>query len=184
VDRELVVRAQNGDRGAFTALATTIYGRLHRIAFTILRDPHLAEDATQQTMLKVWTQLPRLRSPERFDGWVHRALVNSCMNEGSKARKLIPDLGLHTEQAVALDEIGVVLDREQLDRGFERLSVEHRTVLVLVYYADLPQEVVAEALGVPVGTVKSRLHRATSRLRAELEADLRVPAPSRQEAAP
>ena len=182
MDRELVVRAQNGDRGAFTALATTIYGRLHRIAYTILRDPHLAEDATQQTMLKVWTQLPRLRDPGRFDGWVHRTLVNTCMREGGKASKLVPDLNLRTEAPVALDDIGAVLDREQLDRGFERLSVEHRTVLVLVYYADLPQEVVAEALGVPVGTVKSRLHRATSRLRAELEADLRVPAPSRQEA--
>jgi|GEM_PF-3260400 len=110
VDRELVVRAQNGDRGAFTTLATARYGRLHRIAYTILRDTHLAEDATQQTMLKVWTQLPRLRDPDRFDGWVHRTLVNTCMREGGKASRLVPDLGLRTEQVVAIDDIGTVID--------------------------------------------------------------------------
>jgi RNA polymerase sigma-70 factor (ECF subfamily) len=182
VDRDLVVRAQNGDRGAFTALATALYGRLHKIAYTILRDTHRAEDAAQQTMVQVWTQLPQLRDPDRFDGWVHRTLVNTCMRESGKARRLVPDLGLRTEQPVALDDMGTVLDRDQLDRGFQRLSVEHRTVLVLVYYADLPQEAVAEALGIPVGTVKSRLHRATQRLRAELEAGSRIPAPSLQEA--
>jgi RNA polymerase sigma-70 factor, ECF subfamily len=175
MDRSLVVRAQNGDRGAFEALATTLYGRLHRIAYTILRDVGLAEDAAQQTMLRIWTELPRLRDPDRFDGWAHRILVNNCYREGGRLRRWLPDAGGVAEEPVLADETQVVLDRDQLDRGFRRLSVEHRTVLVLVYHADLPLECVAEALDVPVGTVKSRLHRAIRRLRAELEADAREP---------
>lgn len=175
MDRELVVRAQNGDRGAFTALATALYGRLHRLAYTILRDPHLAEDAAQQTMLKVWTQLPRLRDVDRFDGWVHRILVNACHGEGSRARRFLTQFDSTPEAVVPIDDVKAVVDRDQLDRAFQRLSIEHRTVISLVYLADLPHEAVGEALGISIGTVKSRLHRATRRLRAELEADARLP---------
>lgn len=176
MDRELVVRAQGGDRGAFTALATDLYGRLHGIAYTILRDQHLAEDATQQSMLTMWRELPRLRDPDRFEGWAHRILINTCNREGRRARRLLPDLGTSSELPYAFDHAEAVVDRDQLDRGFKRLSLEHRTVLVLVYFADLPQQAVADVLGVPVGTVKSRLHRATTELRAALEADARTTA--------
>ncbi|MFV2063828.1 MAG: RNA polymerase sigma factor [Chloroflexota bacterium] len=186
MDAELVVRAQNGDRAAFTELATVFYGRLHRVAQNILNDIHLAEDATQQAVLEMWRNLPKLRDPERFEAWSYRILVNACRAEGRKSKRWMPALGLPSEEdPAAVAGFAGVVYRDQLERGFRRLAIEQREVVVLHHYLSWPLPEVAAALGIPTGTAHSRLHRAMQTLRAALEADARLPqsAASSEEAA-
>src|SRR5262245_49014036 len=174
MDPELVIRAQRGDGEAFASLAAACGDRLHAIAHRILRDVDLAEDATQQALLAIWRDLPRLRDPARFDAWSYRLLVHACYTEGRKTRHWAPNLTLlSTDELASADALGSIHDRDQLDRGFRRLSIEHRAVVVLHHYLDLTVDEVADVLGVPAGTVRSRLHHAMRGLRAALDADLR-----------
>jgi len=174
MDTDLVTRAQRGDEEAFASLAVAVGDRLHAVAHRILRDLDLAEDATQQALLAIWRDLPQLRDPARFDAWSYRLLVRACYTEARRTRRWAPNLRLlPVDVASATDDSGPVVDRDQLERGFRRLSVEHRAVVVLHHYLDMPLEEVAETLGVPVGTVRSRLHHAMRGLRAALDADAR-----------
>ena len=181
MDADLIGRAQHGDEEAFASLAVAAGNRLHAVAHRILRDTDLAEDATQQALLTIWRDLPQLRDPARFDAWSYRLLVRACYGEGRKIRLQAPTLRLLPLDEPTTDtSLGSILDRDQLERGFRRLSLDHRTVVVLHHYLDLPLDEVAEVLGVPAGTVRSRLHHAMRGLRAALEADAR---PARQEVA-
>jgi RNA polymerase sigma-70 factor (ECF subfamily) len=174
MDTQLVVRAQGGDQQAFASLAMAVGDRLHAVAHRILRDTDLAEDATQQALLSVWRDLPQLRDPARFDAWSYRLLVRACYAEARRTRRWAPNLRLlPTDEPIATDPLGSVIDRDQLERGFRRLSIDHRAVVVLHHYLDLPLPEVAEALGIPEGTVRSRLHNAMRGLRAALDADAR-----------
>ena len=174
---ELVERAQHGDKEAYGLLAGAIADRFLAVARRILRDQDLAEDATQQALLAIWQNLPRLRDPGRFEAWSYRLLVHACYAEGRKERRWMPNLRLlPVEEAVASDDLSSVIDREQLERGFRRMSIDHRAVLVLYHYLDLPLDEIARILEIPVGTAHSRLHHAMRGLRAALEADLRPPA--------
>ncbi len=176
MDTDLVVRAQHGDEEAFASLAVAAGGRLHAVSQRILRDIHLAEDATQQALLTIWRDLPQLRDPAHFDAWSYRLLVRACYAEGRRTRSWAPNLRLlPVDEPLAAEGLSVVVDRDQLERGFQRLSIEHRAVVVLHHYADLPLDQVAEILGVPIGTVRSRLFHAMRGLRAALEADARPP---------
>jgi RNA polymerase sigma-70 factor (ECF subfamily) len=180
MDTELVVRAQRGDKGAYALLATEIANRFLAVARRILRDIDLAEDATQQALLAIWQDLPTLRDPARFDAWSYRLLVRACYAEGRRTRQWSPNLRLlPADEPTGSDGMSSVVDRDQLERGFRRLSIDHRAVVVLHHYLDLPLETVADVLGVPIGTVRSRLLHAMRGLRAALDADAR---PARQEA--
>jgi RNA polymerase sigma-70 factor, ECF subfamily len=181
MDTDLVVRAQRGDKGAYADLATGIADRFLAVARRILRDLDLAEDATQQALLSIWQDLPQLRDPARFDAWSYRLLVRACYAEGRKQRRWTPNLRiLPTDELAGGDGFTSVVDRDQLETGFRRLSIDHRTVVVLHHYLDLPLDRIAELLDVPVGTIHSRLHYAMRGLRAALDADAR---PSTREAA-
>jgi RNA polymerase sigma-70 factor (ECF subfamily) len=186
MDPRLVVRAQDGDAGAFEALALEAHPRLQRIAVGILRDPDLAEDAVQQALLAIWRDLRRLRDPRSFDGWSYRLLVRRCYAEAKHRPRWDPECELGEQEApVAGDVYRVVVVRDQLERAFDRLPVDHRAVVVLHHLLDLPVEHIADILEIPVGTVKSRLSRAMCGLRASIEADERLPATaSIQELAP
>jgi RNA polymerase sigma-70 factor (ECF subfamily) len=175
MDTDLVIRAQRGDRGAFGVLATEIAERFVVTARKILRDHDLADDATQRALVSVWRDLPQLREPERFDAWSYRLLVRACYAEARRERRWSPDVGLRPDEPIARDGLHAVDDRDQLEAGFRRLSVNHRAVLVLHYYLDLPLDRVAEVCGIPVGTAHSRYHHAMRGLRAALEADARTP---------
>ena len=178
MDTELVIRAQRGDEGAFTSLAVAVGDRLHAVAHRILRDTDLAEDATQQALLNVWRDLPQLRDPARFDAWSYRLLVRACYAEARRTRSASNLRLLPAREPMGADGTSMVIDRDQLERGFRRLSIDHRAVVVLHHYLDLPLSEVAEALGIPEGTVRSRLHYAMRGLRAALDADAR---PTRRE---
>ena len=182
MDTDLVTRAQGGDEGAFMSLAVAVGDRLHAVAHRILRDTDLAEDATQQALLAIWRDLPQLRDPARFEAWSYRLLLRACYAEGRRSRAGAPNLRLlESDEPMARDALHTVHDRDQLERGFRRLSIDHRAVVVLHHYLDLSLTETAEALGVPEGTVRSRLHYAMRGLRAALDADAR---PAAREAAP
>jgi RNA polymerase sigma-70 factor (ECF subfamily) len=174
MDTDLVVRAQSGDKEAYAVLATERADRFLATSRRILRDLDLAEDATQQALLTIWQDLPQLRDPALFDAWSYRVLVRACYAEGRKQRRWAPNFRpLQVDGSIVDDRLGVVVDRDQLERGFRRLSIDHRAVVVLHHYLDLPLDQVAEILGIPVGTAHSRLHHAIRGLRAALDADLR-----------
>jgi RNA polymerase sigma-70 factor, ECF subfamily len=171
---ELVLRAQQGDEQAFASLVIAVGNRLHAVSKRILRDADLAEDATQQALLAIWRELPKLRDPARFEAWSYRVLVRACYAEGRKTRRWASNLHVLPDTVWAgPDDLAPIWDRDQVERGFRRLSIEHRVVLVLHYYLDQTPEDIAETLGVPPGTVRSRLFYGMRNLRAALESDER-----------
>jgi len=184
MDQDLVVRAQHGDQRAFDALTVANHTRLFHVAYGILRDRHLAEDATQQAFLDIWRHIPRLRDPSKFEGWSYRLLVNACYDEAKRKPKWLVDteVGPETEPQTR-DASGQVIDRDELERALGRLSMEHRSVLVLRYLLDRSPEEIGDILDIPRRTVYSRLERAMQSIRGILEADARHAdsAPVRQE---
>jgi RNA polymerase sigma factor (sigma-70 family) len=185
MDSELVVRAQRGDRAAFADMAVAVGDRLHATAYRMLRDTSLAEDASQQTLLKAWQELPKLRDPDRFEGWCYRLLVNVCHAEWRKRKRSLGDLQtpLPSQEPRAADEYGPIADRDLLDRGFAQLSMDHRIVVVLQYYHDMSIPQIARWLEIREGTAKSRLYHAMRSLRAALEAAERIDEPTATEVA-
>lgn len=171
--RDLIERARRGDREAFGQLAAGEIDRLNAIARLVLRDPDLAQDAVQEALLRCWRQFPNLRDVDRFDGWLYRILMRATADEHGRRRRFEARVAtVQMEPSVPGDQ-RVIDDREQLDRGFSRLSIDHRAVVVLHHYVGLSMPEVAAALGIPTGTAKSRHHYAMGTLRAALEADAR-----------
>ena len=117
----------------------------------------------------------RLRDPERFGPWLHRLLVNACYEELRRHRRWSTHIRvLPADGPSEPDPMVSVDDRDALDRAFLRLSPQHRAVFVLHHHAGLPLAEIAEIVGVPVGTVKSRMHHAIRSLRAAIVADSQV----------
>jgi RNA polymerase sigma-70 factor, ECF subfamily len=174
MQRDLVERARQGDHDAFAELAAAAISRLDGAAWLILRDPDQAKDAVQNALVRAWRVLPTLRDPDRFDAWLHRLLVNACIDEARRLRRHRVDVELSQLEppAVAGNE-SLVADRDELERGFLRLEPEMRAVIVLHYYLDLSMPDVAASLGIPLGTAKSRLNRAIGLRRAALDAEAR-----------
>jgi RNA polymerase sigma-70 factor (ECF subfamily) len=174
VDRDLVEAARHGDREAYADLIRSRGDRLFGIAYRILRDVDRTEDAVQDALVIAWRALPGLRDPDRFDAWLRRLLVRSCIAEASRERRLVANLRvLPMDVPSRADDYVTVADRDQLERGFRRLPPEQRAILVLRYFEGHDTPEIAELIGIPVGTVRSRLHHAHRAMRAALEADAR-----------
>lgn len=169
----LVERAQRGDAAAFDALVDLDLDRCVGIAYRITRDHGMAEDAVQQAWLTAWRDLPRLREIERYEVWLHRLLVTACYQELRRARRWRDRVVPLTLDGAGPgpDAVRAADDRDALDRAFRRLPPDRRAVFVLHHHAGLPLTAVAEIVGLPLGTVKSRLHYSTEILRAALVAD-------------
>jgi RNA polymerase sigma-70 factor (ECF subfamily) len=175
VQRDLVERAQRGDHDAFAILAGATIGRLDAAARLILRDPDRASDAVQDAYLHAWRDLPTLRDPDRFDAWLRRLVVRSCLNEARRTRRRPLEVELlPIDHPATADTASEIADRDQIERGFRWLDPDQRAVVVLHYYLGYPLPEAAEVLGVPVGTAKSRLHRAIQALRGAVDADARL----------
>ncbi|MFL5726741.1 MAG: RNA polymerase sigma factor [Chloroflexota bacterium] len=175
MQRELVERARGGDHDAFAALAAAAISRLDGAARLILHDPEQAKDAVQETLVRAWRDLRALRDPDRFDAWLHRLLVHSCLNEAKRLRRHRFDVQLAPlDGPSAPDGASAVADRDELERGFRQLTPDARALVVLHHYLDLPLHEAAAILGIPLGTAKSRLHRALQEMRASIEADARL----------
>lgn len=177
----LVERAQAGDRIAFERLVGRRVDSAYRTARAILGNEADARDATQEAFLSAWRERRGLRDPARFDAWFGRILVNSCRQvlRGRRRRSVreiaASDLSDPVDSLLAsdpaLDDRSADLDA--IERAFERLSGPERAILVLHHLEHRPVADIAAALGVPAGTVKSRLHAARSSLERALEAELR-----------
>jgi RNA polymerase sigma-70 factor, ECF subfamily len=167
---ELVIRAQAGDREAFDALATAAYDRLYSIGRRILRDASAAEDAVQEALIRCWRDLRSLRDPDRFEAWAHRLLVNACYDQARSTRRLdraVADIA--ADRADPSDEYAAIAQRDELERLFVRLPVEHRAAIVLTHYVGLSAAEAAQILGVPPGTVYSRVHYGLRAMRRDLD---------------
>jgi RNA polymerase sigma-70 factor (ECF subfamily) len=164
-----VVRAQSGDRQAFDALAGALYDQLYAVGRRILRDGHAAEDAVQEALIRAWRDLRSLREPERFEAWMHRLLVHACYDQTRRRRPFELAISpIDADRSDPTDDIAVVAHRDELERAFLKLSVEQRAVLVLTHYVGMPAPDVGRTLGIPVGTVHSRLHYAIHTMRTEM----------------
>ena len=170
---ELVRLARDGDPDAYDILMTGLIDHLYRIARLILRDFDSAEDAVQEALVRCWRDLPRLREPDRFDAWLNRILLNAVTDEARNRRRSRANVTLLRLEPIQADSAGAVADRDELARVFDRLSIEHRTIVVLHHYLGLTVDEAATTIGIPTGTAKSRLHYATEALRAALDADAR-----------
>ena len=171
----LVERAREGDDTAFSELVDLDGNLCYAIAYRILRDPERAQDAVQQAFLLAWRELPQLRDAERFGPWLHKLLVNACYDELRRHRRWSTRIrALPMDGPGGPDPMLTVEDRDTLDRAFARLTPQHRAVFVLHHHAGRPLTEIAQIVGVPIGTVKSRLHHATRALRAAIAADSRV----------
>ena len=172
--RDLVERAMAGDHDAFSELARGSIARLYAAARLILRDDVASEDAIQETLVAAWRDLSALRDPDRFDAWLHRLLVRACYREARRGRRRWTiEQQVRTARTAEPDPAVDLAARDELERGFQRLDADQRTVIVLRHYLGLTLDEVAAAMGVPSGTAKSRLHRATRAMRAALDADAR-----------
>ena len=174
MDTRLVERARDGDRDAFQALAETVVDRLYSTAILIVHDSALAEDASQEALIRAWRGLPRLRDSSRFDAWLNRILLNACLDSVKSRRG---GANLSAAQGAIADGLTFEVDydrRDEVSRALARLRPAERAVLVLRYFVGLSTPQLAEALAVPLGTAKSRLHNALRAMRAAVEADRRV----------
>jgi RNA polymerase sigma-70 factor, ECF subfamily len=171
VDRDLVERARRGDREAFAVLVHQVSDSLYSVAYRILRDTGLAEDALQNALVLAWRQLPRLRELDRFEAWIHRILVHACYDESQRTRPWRTSVTvLPIDLAGVVDSVSAIADRDELERAYRRIPVDQRAVFVLHHYLGLPLVEVADLLGIPAGTARSRLHYAIAGLRVALTA--------------
>ena len=170
---DLVERARAGDRDAFASLVALTSDRMYAVAIRILRDGHLAEDALQGALITAWRQLPTLRDPARFEAWLRRLLVHACYAEARRRTTWTANVRvLPIDGPAGPDDTITVADRDALDRAFRRLTIEQRAVFVLHHHTGLALTEIAESLGIPAGTARSRLHYATRTLRSAIDADL------------
>ena len=177
MDRQLVVRAQHGDRAAYELLARASSGYLYRTAHRIVHDHDQADDAVQQTLVAIWRELPSLRNPDRFEAWTYRLVVRFCLADARRARRTgVREIQIDQEEPGRTDAFADSDLRDRIVRALDGLSTDHRTVIVLHHYVGLPLGEIADILGVPYGTVGSRLHHAIRAMRAELAAGDRPPA--------
>jgi RNA polymerase sigma factor (sigma-70 family) len=176
VDRSTVERARNGDHEAFSAIAVELSDRLFGVAHRILRNFDSASDALQVALVRMWRDLPGLRDPDLIESWAFRVLVNACKDELRSSRRLSVEVrALRGDASSITDSANSVADRETIERAFRKLPADQRAVIVLQYYRQLTLPEIAVALGLPVGTVRSRAHYAKQSLRAAIEADERPP---------
>jgi RNA polymerase sigma-70 factor (ECF subfamily) len=175
VQAELVDRARRGDREAFGVLAGGAVDRLYAIARMILRDAELAEDATQEALVRAWRDLPTLRDVARFDAWLYRLIVRACADVGRHRRRWRAEITVVRTEPAEPDRTSELANRDQLERGLRRLNDDQRTILLMHFYLGLSPGEAADALEIPVGTAKSRLHYAIEALRAAVSADERGP---------
>ena len=175
MDRDLIEAAQRGDQSAFVDLVHARGDRWFAIAHRILRDVDRAEDALQDALVIAWRDLPSLRDPDRFDRWIYRVLTNVCIAQATRERRRTANLRvLPLDGPVAPDDLLSVADRDQLDRGFRRLTPEERAILVLHHFVGYAPSEIADVLEIPSGTVRSRLHHAHRAMRAALDAEARA----------
>lgn len=171
VEQRLVGFAQAGDTASFETLVRRHIDRMYAVARLMLRDTDLAEDAVQGALVRAWRDLRSLHDAARFEAWLHKLLVRSCYDEARRKRRWLAEVRALTPVPDVSDSTeGSLGQRDAIEQAFRAMSPDHRMVLVLHFYLDLPVVEIAKRLDVPAGTARSRLHYALAALRALLEA--------------
>jgi RNA polymerase sigma-70 factor (ECF subfamily) len=172
MERDFVVRAQRGDASAFSALVELHLDRLYGAARLILRHDEHARDAVQDALVQAWKDIRALRDPDRFQPWIHRLLVRACYRAARTHRlRHVREVALVESDSPSLPDVqSLVATRDSLERAMHGLSPEHRAVVVARYFWGLSLAETAAVLEVPLGTVQSRLSRASAALRAAVDA--------------
>ena len=182
-DDALVRRARTGDAAAFAELVDTRIDRCYRLAWSVLSNDADAADATQDALVSAWRQLPRLRDPAAFDGWLNRIVANAALmtrrhrvrlREVSVKPAFPGDQSTTPEppqDAHAKTEADAVVDSDAISRAFDRLRPQDRMILALHHVEERPVAEIARSLGIPVGTAKWRLHAARVALEKAMEAE-------------
>jgi len=183
-DAELIRRAGRGDVTAFDALVASRLDRCYRLAWAILEHDADAADATQDAFVSAWRQLPRLRDPAAFDGWLNRIVANAArMARRHRVRlrevQVRPTAPAVDESAATTApdadreqrEFEAVGERDAIGRAFDRLRPEDRAILALHHVDERPVAEIARMLGIPIGTAKWRLHAARRALERAMEAE-------------
>jgi RNA polymerase sigma-70 factor (ECF subfamily) len=166
---DLIRQAQQGDHAAFEHLIRGAYDRLYGVACRVLRDRVAAEDAVQDAIFRCWRDLRALRDPERFDAWLYRLIVNACRDQARRARHGPVEVYGRREDVVAPhDDYAILADHDALERAFIALPADQRVALVLTHYLGFSAPEVAAIVGVPTGTVYSRIHIGARAMRAAL----------------
>ena len=169
MDPQLVKLAQKGDERAFEAIVVAVHPTLFRVAYGILRDAELAEDATQRACLDMWRFLARLRDREACEAWALGMLLAACRAAADEAPSFVPDADDEPARPSTSDPFGTVLDRDQVSRAFRQLSFDERAVLVLRYLVVLQPGQAESALGLGREAMTSRVEEALDRLSAAID---------------
>jgi RNA polymerase sigma-70 factor, ECF subfamily len=154
---------------AFVRLADEHLDQAYRLARAILRDPAEAQDATHDAFVQAWRKWETLRDQTKFEPWFDRILVNTCRNRLRSTRRYATDISSEVALATG-DHTGHVEERDVIGAAIAELSPDHQVVVTLRYYRDLPVDEIAGRLGIPLGTVRSRLHYALKRLHDAIDA--------------
>jgi RNA polymerase sigma-70 factor (ECF subfamily) len=170
-DHRLVQRCVQGDRQSFRILYRRHQQRVRAIVYQ-LGDTSTVDDLVQEVFLRAWKGLPKFRQTAKFSTWLYRIAWNvACDHREASARKRT-QLQVLTQHAPKSQEAPDVLHlhyQDLVQRGLDSLSEDHRSVLVMHDLEEIPQKDVATILGIPVGTVKSRLFHARAAMRQFLE---------------
>lgn len=182
-DDALVRRARSGDMAAFEVLVISRIDRCYRLAWSILSNDADAADATQEALVAAWRQLPRLRDPAAFDGWLNRIVANAA-RMARRHRIRLQEVSVRpaypsdpASQSAPVPEpqarsvIDDLVDHDAIARAFDRLRPQDRLILALHHVEDRPIAEIARSLGIPVGTAKWRLHAARRALERAMEAE-------------
>ena len=179
MQRELVERAIAGDKAAFSSLVEGSASQQYAIASLILRDRDRAQDAVQDALVLAWRNISALRVPDAWDAWLRRLTVRACFAASRRERhrsRVEVHAILDLEPAAPGDAMLALAERDRMRQALDRLAIDQRAVIVLVYYLGLSLSDAAVSLDIPIGTAKSRLHRGLEVLRRDLDAP--TPAPN------
>jgi RNA polymerase sigma-70 factor (ECF subfamily) len=174
LDPALIRRAQTGDVDAFTALVAGRVEAMQRTAMAILGHEADARDAVADSLAAIWRELPRLRDLAAFDAWSTRILVHACRRRlrgrgRARVREVPVEAAAASGSMWAAGPAEDVGDRIALERAFERLDADARTILVLHHLEGRGLAEIATIFGIPIGTAKSRLFAARNALGRALE---------------
>jgi RNA polymerase sigma-70 factor, ECF subfamily len=175
-ERELIERCRQGDEGAFEELVERYKDLVFALIARTIPDRSRAEDIAQDVFLRVHRGLPYFRGEAHLSTWIYRIVANVCLQDHGRAR---PAVSLDDEQHAALApsgadrQFGDIELRDRLEKAVARLPANYRLLIAAHYLKGVQYEDLAEALQLPLGTVKTQLHRAKQQLRRLLETDLR-----------
>jgi RNA polymerase sigma-70 factor (ECF subfamily) len=171
VDLRLAVeQAQHGDHAAFEALVRHAIGRQDALARVVLRDPELARDAVQNALIRAWRDLPGLRDPDRFDAWIYRLTLRASVDEARRRKRRVLEVEISPMSCDTGGDLAQqVVDRDAIDAAFNALDADHRALVLLHVHLGVPLPEAARDLGIPLGTAKSRVHRALAQMRAAID---------------